>query len=107
MTISIQDFSQIDLRVAVITAAEEHPDADKLLVLKVDAGDGEKQLVAGIKTHYSVEELVGKKIIVVNNLTPAVLRGVESNGMLLAARDGDEVVLITTDKDVGPGSRVQ
>ena len=85
MTISIQDFSQIDLRVAVITAAEEHPDADKLLVLKVDAGDGEKQLVAGIKTHYSVEELVGKKIIVVNNLTPAVLRGVESNGMLLAA----------------------
>ncbi|MBT6564329.1 MAG: methionine--tRNA ligase subunit beta [Candidatus Scalindua sp.] len=107
MTISIQDFSQIDLRVAVITAAEEHPDADKLLVLKVDAGDGEKQLVAGIKTHYSVEELVGKKIIVVNNLTPAVLRGVESNGMLLAARDGDDVVLITTDKDVGPGSRVQ
>jgi methionine--tRNA ligase beta chain len=107
MTISIQDFSQIDLRVAVITAAEEHPDADKLLVLKVDAGDGEKQLVAGIKTHYSVEELVGKKIIVVNNLTPAVLRGVESNGMLLAARDGDEVALITTDKDVGPGSRVQ
>ncbi len=107
MTISIQDFSQIDLRVAVITAAEEHPNADKLLVLKVDAGDGEKQLVAGIKTHYSVEELVGKKIIVVNNLTPAVLRGVESNGMLLAARDGDEVVLITTDKDVGPGSRVQ
>ncbi len=107
MTISIQDFSQIDLRVAVITAAEEHPDADKLLVLKVDAGGGEKQLVAGIKTHYSVEELVGKKIIVVNNLTPAVLRGVESNGMLLAARDGDEVVLITTDKDVGPGSRVQ
>jgi len=107
MTISIQDFSQIDLRVAVITAAEEHPNADKLLVLKVDAGDGEKQLVAGIKTHYSVEELVGKKIIVVNNLTPAVLRGVESNGMLLAARDGDDVVLITTDKDVGPGSRVQ
>ncbi|MBT3353523.1 MAG: methionine--tRNA ligase subunit beta [Candidatus Scalindua sp.] len=107
MTISIQDFSQIDLRVAVITAAEEHPDADKLLVLKVDAGDGEKQLVAGIKTHYSVEELVGKKIIVVNNLTPAVLRGVESNGMLLAARDGDDVVLVTTDKDVGPGSRVQ
>jgi methionyl-tRNA synthetase len=107
MTISIQDFSEIDLRVAVITAAEEHPDADKLLVLKVDAGDGEKQLVAGIKNHYSVEELVGKKIIVVNNLTPAVLRGVESNGMLLAARDGDDVVLITTDKDVGPGSRVQ
>ena len=107
MTISIQDFSEIDLRVAVIKSAEEHPDADKLVVLKVDSGDGEKQLVAGIKNHYSTEELVGKKIIVVNNLAPAVLRGVESQGMLLAARDGDEVVLLTTEKDVGPGSRVQ
>ncbi len=107
MTISIQDFSEIDLRVAVIKSAEEHPDADKLVVLKVDVGDEEKQLVAGIKNHYSTEELVGKKIIVVNNLAPAVLRGVESQGMLLAARDGDEVVLLTTEKDVGQGSRVQ
>ncbi len=107
MTISIQDFSEIDLRVAVIKSAEEHPDADKLVVLKVDSGDGEKQLVAGIKNYYSTEELVGKKIIVVNNLAPAVLRGVESQGMLLAARDGEEVVLLTTEKDVEPGSRVQ
>ena len=107
MTISIQGFSEIDLRVAEIKAVEEHPDADKLLVLKIDTGDGEKQLVAGIKNHYSAEELVGKKIIIVNNLAPAVLRGVESQGMLLAARDGDKVVLLTTEKDVGPGSRVQ
>jgi methionyl-tRNA synthetase len=107
MTINIQDFSEIDLRVAEIKAVEEHPDADKLLVLKIDAGDGEKQLVAGIKNHYSTEELVGRKIIVVNNLAPAVLRGVESQGMLLAARDSDKVVLLTTEKDVEPGSRVQ
>ncbi len=107
MTINIQNFSEIDLRVAEIKAVEEHPDADKLLVLKIDAGDGEKQLVAGIKNHYSTEELVGRKIIVVNNLTLAVLRGVESQGMLLAARDGDKVVLLTTEKDVEPGSRVQ
>ena len=107
MTISIQGFSEIDLRVAEIKAVEEHPDADKLLVLKIDTGDGEKQLVAGIKNHYSAEELVGKKIIIVNNLAPAVLRGVESQGMLLAARDGDKVVLLTTEKDVEPGSRVQ
>ncbi len=107
MTISIQDFSEIDLRVAAIKAVEEHPDADKLLVLKIDAGDGEKQLVAGIKNHYSAEELVGKKIIIVNNLAPAVLRGVESQGMLLAARDSDKIVLLTTEKDVEPGSRVQ
>ncbi|MDP6433450.1 MAG: methionine--tRNA ligase subunit beta [Candidatus Scalindua sp.] len=107
MTISIQGFSEIDLRVAEIKAVEEHPDADKLLVLKIDTGDDEKQLVAGIKNHYSAEELVGRKIIVVNNLAPAVLRGVESQGMLLAARDGDKVVLLTTEKDVEPGSRVQ
>ncbi len=107
MTISIQDFSEIDLRVAEIKAVEEHPNADKLLVLKIDSGDGEKQLVAGIKNHYSAEELIGRKIIVVNNLAPAVLRGVESQGMLLAARDDDKVVLLTTEKDVGPGSRVQ
>ncbi|MFQ5687384.1 MAG: methionine--tRNA ligase subunit beta [Candidatus Scalindua sp.] len=107
MTISIQDFSEIDLRVAEIKAVEEHPDADKLLVLKIDAGDGERQLVAGIKNHYSAEELIGRKIIVVNNLAPAVLRGVESQGMLLAAREGDKVVLLTTEKDAKPGSRVQ
>ncbi len=107
MAISIQGFSEIDLRVAEIKVVEEHPDADKLLVLKIDAGDGEKQLVAGIKNHYSTEELVGRKIIVVNNLTLAVLRGVESQGMLLAARDSDKVVLLTTEKDVESGSRVQ
>ncbi|MGR3301634.1 MAG: methionine--tRNA ligase subunit beta [Candidatus Scalindua sp.] len=107
MTISIQDFSEIDLRVAEIKAVEEHPNADKLLVLKVDAGDGEKQLVAGIKNHYSAEELIGRKIIIVNNLAPAVLRGVESQGMLLAAKDDDKVVLLTIEKDVKPGSRVQ
>ena len=107
MTINIQDFSEIDLRVAEIKAVEEHPDADKLLVLKIDAGDGEKQLVAGIKNHYSAEELIGRKNIVVNNLAPAVLRGMESQGMLLAAKDGDKVVLLTTEKDVASGSRVQ
>ena len=109
MTISIQDFMEIDLRVAEIKSAEEHPNADKLLVLKIDIGgeDGERQLVAGIKGHYSPEQLVGKKIIVVKNLAPAVLRGVESQGMLLAARDGENVVLLTTEKDVSPGSKVQ
>ncbi len=107
MTISIQDFSEIDLRVAEIKAVEEHPNADKLLVLKVDTGNGEKQLVAGIKNHYSAEELIGRKIIIVNNLAPAVLRGVESQGMLLAAKDDDKVVLLTAEKDIAPGSRVQ
>ncbi|ODS32503.1 MAG: methionyl-tRNA synthetase (mets) [Candidatus Scalindua rubra] len=109
MTISIQDFSEIDLRVAEIMDVEEHPNADKLLVLKVDVGDGggERQLVAGIKNYYSPEELIGKKIIIVNNLASAVLRGVESQGMLLAARDDKNVVLLTTEKDIKSGSKVQ
>ncbi|MHC4182188.1 MAG: methionine--tRNA ligase subunit beta [Planctomycetota bacterium] len=109
MSISIQDFAEIDLRVAEIKAAEEHPDADKLLVLKIDIGDGgeERQLVAGIKECYSPEQLIGKKIIVVSNLAPAVIRGVESQGMLLAARDGKDIAVVTTERDIKPGSKVQ
>ncbi len=109
MSISIQNFAEIDLRVAEIKAAEEHPDADKLLVLKIDIGDGgeERQLGAGIKECYSPEQLIGKKIIVVSNLAPAVIRGVESQGMLLAARDGKDIAVITTERDIKPGSKVQ
>ncbi|MHC4197585.1 MAG: methionine--tRNA ligase subunit beta [Planctomycetota bacterium] len=107
--ISIEEFSRIDLRVAEIKSVEDHPDADKLLVLKIDAGDGieNRQLVAGIKGHYSPSELVGKKIIIVNNLTPAVLRGVESRGMLLAAQDGQDIVVLGPEKDVRAGARVR
>lgn len=106
--ISIEEFSQIDLRVAEIKSVEDHPDADKLLVLKIDAGDGieDRQLVAGIKGHYSPSELVGKKVIIVNNLTPAVLRGVESQGMLLAAQDGQDIVVLSPEKDVRAGAQV-
>ncbi|MDR4498114.1 MAG: methionine--tRNA ligase subunit beta [Candidatus Scalindua sp.] len=107
--ISIDDFMRIDLRVAEIKEAMEHPNADKLLILKVDIGEdgGEKRLVAGIRGNYTPEQLIGKKIVVVNNLEPAVLRGEESQGMLLAARDDKQIVLITTDSDVKPGSKVQ
>ena len=106
--ITIEDFAQIDLRVAEVKSVEPHPNADKLLVLKIDAGDGieGRQLVAGIKNHYKPEELVGKKVIIVNNLAPAVLRGVESQGMLLAARDGNNIVILITEKDVKPGSKI-
>ena len=109
MSVSIQDFIEIDLRVAEIKAVEEHPDADKLLILKIDTGvEGvEKQLVAGIKEHYTPEQLIGKKIVIVNNLAPAVIRGIESQGMLLAAKDGNHIVLLTTEKDIKPGSKVQ
>lgn len=107
--ISIEDFLKIDLRVAEVKHAEPHPNADKLLILKIDAGDGMegRQIVAGIRSAYQPVDLIGKKIVIVNNLAPAILRGVESQGMLLAAKDESQVVILTTEKDIKPGSKIQ
>lgn len=106
--VSIEDFMKIKLRVAEIIEAGPHPNADKLLLLKIKLGDRVKQLCAGIKKSYEPETLVGKRIVVVDNLKPATLRGVESQGMLLAASDGDDVILITTDKpDTASGSSIK
>jgi methionyl-tRNA synthetase len=107
--ISIQDFSKIDLRVAQILSAESHPNADRLLVLKIDLGPelGQRQLVAGIRAHYDPTTLVGRKVIVIANLQPAILRGVESQGMLLAAANDTQVVFLMPEKDIPVGSRVR
>jgi methionine--tRNA ligase beta chain len=105
--ITIAEFGRIELRVATVKAAEPHPMADRLLVLKIDLGTEERQLVAGIRAHYTPEELVGKQIVVVANLQPAVLRGVESQGMLLAASDGEQVIVLSPEKPTAPGSRVK
>jgi methionyl-tRNA synthetase len=104
--VTIADFQQLDLRVATIVAAEHHPNADRLLVLRIDVGGEPRQIVAGIRASYEPSALVGKQIVVVANLEPAKLRGVESQGMLLAARDGDRVVLLGPDAAVAPGSKV-
>lgn len=104
--ISIDDFAKVDLRTAEVVSAEAHPNADRLLVLKVKLGEEERQIVAGIRAHYEPEALVGKTIVVVANLEPAQLRGVESQGMLLAVRDGDKVVVLTSDAPVASGLRV-
>ncbi|MGH7819128.1 MAG: methionine--tRNA ligase subunit beta [Candidatus Binatia bacterium] len=104
--ITIADFQKVELRVATILSAEAHPNADRLLRLRVDLGDGERQIVAGIRSSYEPASLVGRQVIVVANLEPAMLRGVESQGMLLAARDGDRIVVLTTDSPVAAGSRV-
>lgn len=104
--VSFNDFKRIDLRTAKVLAVEPHPAADKLFVLRIDVGGEQKQIVAGLKGHYAPEQLLGKTIVVVNNLQPAMLRGVESQGMLLAAQDGDRVVCLTTDAEVSPGSQV-
>src|SRR3989304_2107869 len=83
--ISIDEFRRIELKVATIKKAEPHPNADKLLVLQIDLGSEERQIVAGIKGHYAPEELVGRQVVVVGNRETAKLRGVESQGMLLGA----------------------
>lgn len=105
--LSIEEFLRWDLRVARVLAAEAHPRADRLLKLRVDTGDGERQLVAGIAGSYRPEDLVGRAIIVVMNLKPAKLRGEESHGMLLAASAGEEISLLQPDREIPPGSRVR
>ena len=105
--ISIQDVMKLDLRIAEVIAAENHPNADRLLVLKIKVGEEERQLVAGIKKAYSAEDLVGKKIVIIANLQPAVLRGVESQGMLLAASAGEQVVLLSPEQDIPSGAKVK
>ncbi|MFQ6607665.1 MAG: methionine--tRNA ligase [Fidelibacterota bacterium] len=95
--ISIEDFTKVDLKTAEILDAEKVEGTDKLLKLQIKVGEENRQIVAGIAEYYSPVELVGKKIIVVANLKPAVIRGVESKGMLLAVRTSDSVVLLTPD----------
>ena len=106
-TITIDDFKKVVLKVGKVTEASAHANANKLLVLKVDLGGGEvRQVVSGIKQWYAPEQLVGKSVILVANLAPAVLRGVESQGMVLAASSGDQVILLSPEKDAAPGSKV-
>lgn len=106
--IKFDDFTKLDLRVAEIIEAETIEKSNKLLKLQVDLGEEKRQLVAGIAKHYQVEELVGKKIIIVANLEPATIFGVKSNGMILAASNEDgELTLSTVEKDICNGSRVK
>jgi len=107
--ITIDQFRAIELRVATVRSAEAHPNADRLVVLRVDLGGEERQLVAGIRAHYDPAALVGRQVIVVANLEPAKLRGVESQGMVLAAADegSNRVVLLRPDDAVAPGAVVR
>lgn len=104
--VSIKDFQKLELIVAQIKEVKEHPNADKLYVLKIDTGKEEKQIVAGIRHSYAKEALLGRKIIVLNNLEPVILRGETSSGMLLAASSENGISVLTPDKDVSLGSRV-
>jgi tRNA-binding protein len=105
--ISIDDFRKVELKVATVKSAEPHPNADKLIVLQVDLGSEQRQICAGIRNHYTPEELVGKQIVVVANLETAKLRGLESQGMLLAASDEGRVIILTPEKPVLAGAQVK
>ena len=105
---SLEDFQRIALRIGTVTAAAHHPNADRLLVLTVDIGEGKaRQVVAGIKGTYQPEALVGTQVVVVANMKPATLRGVESQGMVLAGSDGSVLALVSPDRPLPAGSVVK
>lgn len=104
--IDFEDFTKLDLVVGKITEAKDHPNADRLLVFTVDIGSEERTIVSGIKKWYKAEDLVGKNVIVVKNLAPRNMRGIESQGMLLAADYDDDLSLLSTLSDMKPGSVV-
>ena len=106
--ISIEDFARVDLRVGTIRDAKPHPNADRLLVLSVDLGEAApRQLVAGIRAAYDLRSLPGQQVVVVANLKPATLRGVESQGMLLAASDTEGLAVLAPGRRFTPGTKVK
>jgi methionyl-tRNA synthetase len=104
--IPFAEFQKLDIRVAKVLSVENHPNADKLYVLKIDLGGTERQIVVALRAYYTPEQLLGTSIVVVTNLEPRAVRGVESQGMLLAAQDGPKVMVIRPDGQAAPGSRV-
>lgn len=105
--ITIDDFAKIDLRVATVVAAERVPKTDKLIKLQVEIGDEERTIVSGIAQHYEPENLIGKNVIVIANLKPAKLRGIESRGMVLAASDGEGNLVLADAPGIASGSKVK
>lgn len=106
--ITLEDFAKVELRVAEVVKCEKHPKADKLLVLTLNLGDHTRQVVSGIAQWYAPQSLVGRKLVLVANLKPAVLRGIESQGMILAGEDAaGNVVVVSPEKDLPPGAKVR
>lgn len=105
--VSIKEFQQIEFVIAKIKEVKEHPNADRLYVVKVDLGNEERQLVAGIRQAYTPEELIGKSVVIASNLDPATIRGEESQGMILAASDENGLAVLVPDREIALGSRVK
>lgn len=104
--VKFEDFKKLNIRIAKILKVEDHPNADKLYLITVSTGDAEKTIVAGIRPYYRKEELEGKSVVIIDNLEPAVIRGVASNGMLLAAKDESSLSVLITERAVKTGSPV-
>ena len=104
--IKFDQFKKMDIRIGKIVHIEDHPNADKLYIATVEVGDATKKLVAGVKEHYTKEELLNKQVVVLNNLEPATIRGVQSEGMILATKDGGKLAILIPEKEVKVGSPV-
>ena len=104
--IKFDEFKKLDLRIARIKDVKLHPDADKLYVLTIELGKEDKQMVAGVRPYYKPEELKGRSVVVVANLEPATIRGVESQGMVLAAKDSKTLSVLVPEKDIEIGSPI-
>ena len=105
--IAMEDFGKLDLRVGKVLSCEKHPKADTLLIEKVDLGNGDiRQIVSGLAGSYTPGQMIGKSIVVIANLKPAVIRGVESQGMLLAGKNKDEIAVVEVN-GLEPGTRIQ
>ena len=105
--ISYEEFKKLDIRVALVEEVEKVPNADKLYKMKIDLGEEKRTLVAGLAEIYDEKELIGKKIVILANLEPRKMRGITSQGMLLAAVEGNIVSILTPDKDIPPGAKIE
>ena len=104
--ITFDQFKAMDIRIAKILDVKDHTNADKLYVVTIDANGEKKQVVAGIKQHYTKEELLNKQVVAILNLEPATIRGEKSEGMILATKDGEKLALLIPEKEVTVGSKV-
>ena len=104
--VTFDEFKKLDLRIGVITEVVDCPNADKLYIIKIDVGGEVKQSVAGVKKSYRPEELQGRRVVVLNNLQPTTIRGVESHVMILVASDETGLSILAPDKEVKAGSKI-
>jgi methionyl-tRNA synthetase len=105
--VNLDEFKRLDIRVGKVVDAQDHPNADKLLVLRIDVGGGQVvQTVAGIKAFYPASSMIGRSVIVLCNLQPVTLRGVQSHGMILAASSEGRIVILVPEQQLPPGSKV-